>query len=149
MTAWCGSSRRRDSSIGCMGNRREATGNSSDEVRRMVRPPIKSYKDLIVWQRALDLVEAVYRITANLPTSEQWGLTSQSSRAAVSAPTNIAEGYGRQSTREYRHRLSIARLFAGIGDPCIVMPTTGLFRRCGFEAAIGRDRRYEQNARLF
>jgi four helix bundle protein len=70
---------------------------------------IKSYKDLIVWQRGMDLVEAVYQITKKLPASEQWGLTSQMRRAAVSVPSNIAEGYGRHATGEYRHHLSIAR----------------------------------------
>jgi four helix bundle protein len=70
---------------------------------------IKSYKDLIVWQRGMDLVEAVYQITKKLPDSEQWGLISQMRRAAVSVPSNIAEGYGRQATGEYRHHLSIAR----------------------------------------
>jgi four helix bundle protein len=70
---------------------------------------INSYKDLIVWQRGMDVVETVYQITAKLPASEQWGLISQMRRAAVSVPSNIAEGYGRQATGEYRHHLSIAR----------------------------------------
>jgi four helix bundle protein len=70
---------------------------------------IRSYKDLIVWQRGMDLVEAAYLITKKLPTSERWGLTSQMRRAAVSVPSNIAEGYGRQATGDYRHHLSIAR----------------------------------------
>jgi len=70
---------------------------------------INSYKDLIVWQRGMDLVETMYQITAKLPVSEQWGLISQMRRAAVSVPSNIAEGYGRQATGEYRHHLSIGR----------------------------------------
>jgi four helix bundle protein len=70
---------------------------------------IKSYKDLIVWQRGMNVVEDVYRITAKLPTSEQWGLIAQMRRSAVSVPSNIAEGYGRQATGEYRHHLSIGR----------------------------------------
>ena len=70
---------------------------------------IKSYKDLQIWQRSMDLVEKIYRITGKLPNSEQWGLSSQMRRAAVSVPSNIAEGYGRQATGEYRHHLSIAR----------------------------------------
>ena len=57
----------------------------------------------------MDLVETVYQITAKLPASEQWGLISQTRRAAVSVPSNIAEGYGRQATGEYRHHLSIGR----------------------------------------
>ena len=70
---------------------------------------VSGYKDLIVWQRSVDLVEAVYRITAKFPPGEQWGLTSQMRRAAVSVPSNIAEGYGRQATGEYRHHLSMGR----------------------------------------
>jgi four helix bundle protein len=70
---------------------------------------IRSYKDLIVWQRGMDLVETIYVKTAKLPSAEQWSLVSQMRRAAVSITSNIAEGYGRQATGEYRHHLSIAR----------------------------------------
>ncbi|HEX2225965.1 MAG TPA: four helix bundle protein [Candidatus Binatia bacterium] len=70
---------------------------------------ISSYKDLIVWQRGMDLVETIYLATVKLPSSEQFGLVAQMRRAAVSVPSNIAEGYGRQATGEYRHHLSIAR----------------------------------------
>jgi four helix bundle protein len=70
---------------------------------------IKSHKDLLVWQRSMDLVEKVYRATAKLPAAEQWGLISQMRRAAISVPSNIAEGYGRQATGEYRHHLSFSR----------------------------------------
>jgi len=70
---------------------------------------IRDYKDLLVWQKGINLVEVVYRITGNLPACEQWGLTSQMRRAAVSIPSNIAEGYGRQSTGNYKQFLSISR----------------------------------------
>ena len=70
---------------------------------------VYSYKDLLVWQRSMDLVEAIYRITANLPASEQFGLVAQMRRSAVSVPSNVAEGYGRQATGEYRHHLSFSR----------------------------------------
>ena len=70
---------------------------------------VTNYKDLLVWQRSMDLVERIYRIAEKLPEKEKWGLISQMCRAAVSVPANIAEGYGRQSTGEYRHFLSIAR----------------------------------------
>ena len=70
---------------------------------------IRSFKDLIVWQRSMDLAVRIYRITQELPASEQFGLTSQLRRAAVSIPSNIAEGYGRQSTGNYRQFLSISR----------------------------------------
>jgi four helix bundle protein len=70
---------------------------------------VKSHKDLLVWQRSMDLVESVYRLTARLPASEQFGLVAQMRRSAVSVPSNIAEGYGRQATGEYRHHLSFSR----------------------------------------
>jgi four helix bundle protein len=53
---------------------------------------ISSYKDLLVWQRSMDLVEKIYQTTAKFPSSEQWGLVSQMRRAVVSVPSNIAEG---------------------------------------------------------
>ena len=70
---------------------------------------VTSHKDLLVWQRSMNLVETVYRLTASFPSSEQWGLVSQMRRAAISVPSNIAEGYGRQATGEYRHHVSISR----------------------------------------
>ena len=68
----------------------------------------KNYTELIAWQRAMDLVEAVYTATASFPADERFGLTSQLRRAAVSVPSNIAEGQGRRSVNEFLHRLSIA-----------------------------------------
>jgi four helix bundle protein len=70
---------------------------------------VSGYQDLLVWQRSMNLVESVYRLTESFPSVEQWGLVSQMRRAAISVPSNIAEGYGRQATGEYRHHLSIAR----------------------------------------
>jgi four helix bundle protein len=70
---------------------------------------IKSYKDLTVWQRSVDLVVSIYLIIGKLPSKENFGLISQMQRASVSVPSNIAEGYGRQSTASYTHFLSIAR----------------------------------------
>jgi four helix bundle protein len=88
--------------------RLEARGVSKKELHTVARM-ITSHKDLLVWQRSMDLVETVYRLTGNLPSSEQWGLISQMRRAAISVPSNIAEGYGRQATGEYRHHVSIGR----------------------------------------
>jgi four helix bundle protein len=68
----------------------------------------KSYKDLIVWQRAMDLVVEVYSLTKLLPREELYGLTNQLRRAAVSIPSNIAEGNSRNTTREYVQFLNIA-----------------------------------------
>jgi four helix bundle protein len=70
---------------------------------------VRSYKDLDVWQVAMDLVEACYRITAKFPRDELYGLTSQMRRSAVSIPANIAEGYGRELTGSYIQFLRIAQ----------------------------------------
>ena len=71
---------------------------------------VKSYKDLIVWQKSIDLVEMIYRLTgSSFPREEMYALTNQIRRAAVSIASNIAEGHARQSTAEFKHFLSIAR----------------------------------------
>ncbi len=69
---------------------------------------VRTYRDLEVWQKAMDLVVECYRITRNFPKSETYGLASQLQRSAVSIPANIAEGQARQHTKEYLHHLSIA-----------------------------------------
>jgi four helix bundle protein len=71
----------------------------------------RSYRDLVVWQKAMDLVTSTYRATARFPKDELFGLTSQAHRAAVSIPGNIAEGQGqgRLSEKEFRHFLGQAR----------------------------------------
>ena len=63
---------------------------------------------LIVWQKAMDSVTEIYKVTSSFPSSERFGLTSQIRRAAVSIPSNIAEGHGRKATGAYLHHLSIA-----------------------------------------
>lgn len=70
---------------------------------------VKSYRDLLVWQRATELVEVVYEVTAKLPARESYGLTSQLQRAAISVPSNIAEGHARESTREYLRSIRTSR----------------------------------------
>ena len=69
---------------------------------------IKSYQDLIVWQKAMELVISVYEVTRNFPREERYGLSNQLRRAAVSIPSNIAEGHARKSRAAYRNFLSIA-----------------------------------------
>jgi four helix bundle protein len=69
----------------------------------------QSFKDLIAWQRAIELTLAVYKLTATFPDSERFGLTNQMRRAAVSVASNIAEGYGRSSKGEYILFLGHAR----------------------------------------
>jgi four helix bundle protein len=67
------------------------------------------YRDLRVWNTAMSLVVEVYQITERFPQAERFGLTSQLRRAAVSVPSNIAEGHARTTRGEYKHFLSIAR----------------------------------------
>jgi len=70
---------------------------------------IKSHRDLIVWQKAMDLAEDVYRITSGFPREEVYRLTSQLTRAAISVPANIAEGHARGTRRDYANFLAIAK----------------------------------------
>lgn len=70
---------------------------------------IQSYKDLMVWQMGMNLVVGVYQLTKLFPRDEQFALTSQVRRAAVSVPANIAEGHGRLRRGDFLHHLSIAR----------------------------------------
>jgi four helix bundle protein len=69
---------------------------------------VKSYRDLEIWQKAMDLVVEIYKLTQNLPRHETYGMISQMQRAAVSIPANVAEGKGRQSLKEFIQFLSIA-----------------------------------------
>jgi four helix bundle protein len=69
---------------------------------------IKSHKELIVWQKSIELVEELFILTKNFPDFEIYGITSQMRRAAISIPSNIAEGYGRKSTKSYAQFYSIA-----------------------------------------
>ena len=68
-----------------------------------------SYKDLVVWQKAMDLCEEIYRLVKMLPKEETYALSDQMRRSAVSIPSNIAEGQDRNSNREFSNFLYIAR----------------------------------------
>ena len=69
---------------------------------------MKTYKDLFVWQKSMNLVTQIYQLTKSFPKEENYGLTSQIRRCTVSIPSNIAEGYGRRSTDDYLRFLQIA-----------------------------------------
>jgi four helix bundle protein len=71
--------------------------------------PLQSYKELKVWQKAIDIVEQVYLLTKSFPADEKFGLVSQMRRAAVSVPANVAEGYGRRHRGDYLRYLSVSR----------------------------------------
>jgi len=72
-------------------------------------PKLKTYKELIVWQKSVTIVEHVYTLTKNFPKDEIYGLTSQMRRAAISIPSNIAEGWSRETRGDFAYFLRIAR----------------------------------------
>ena len=78
-----------------------------EELRKSGKE-VKSYRDLEVWQKSMDLVVECYHVTGKLPKAETFGLSSQLQRAAVSIPANIAEGRARKHTKEFIQHLSIA-----------------------------------------
>ena len=79
----------------------------------MERKKIESFEDLLVWQKGIDLVKQVYLLTADGPLNKDFGLRDQLRRAAVSIPTNIAEGFERYSRKEYLQFLNIAKGSSG------------------------------------
>jgi four helix bundle protein len=90
---------------------------------------IRSYKDLVVWQEAITLVELTYELTRTLPPSERLGLSPQMSRAAVSVPANIAEGYGSSHRRVFLNHLSISKgSLMGLETYVILIVKLGFFR---------------------
>jgi four helix bundle protein len=103
-----------------------------------------SFRDLVVWQRAMQLTVAIYRLTQKFPREEIYGLSSQIRRSAVSVPSNIAEGHGRLNTGEYRQFLGVARgsncelqtqleiaRALEIGDPKLLVEAEGLSHEVG------------------
>lgn len=104
----------------------------------------KSFRELVVWQRSIQLAASVYRLTKVFPKEEMCGLTSQIRRSAVSVPSNIAEGQGRLSTGEFRQFLGIARgsnfelqtqleiaRTLGYGDSGLIVEAEGLSHEVG------------------
>jgi four helix bundle protein len=87
----------------------------------------QTFRELAVWQRAMQLTVAIYRLSQEFPREEQFGLTSQLRRAAVSIPSNIAEGQGRISKGEFRQFLGIAR-----GSNCEVQTQLEIARSLSF-----------------
>ncbi|MGD0346114.1 MAG: four helix bundle protein [Terracidiphilus sp.] len=105
---------------------------------------IRSFRDLTVWQRSMQMAVSVYRLTRGFPKEETYGLISQMRRAAVSIPSNIAEGHGRLNTGEYRQSLGVARgsnfelqtqleiaRALGMGDSKLSVETEGLSHEVG------------------
>jgi four helix bundle protein len=104
------------------------------------------FKDLIAWQKAMDLVTEVYRLTKSFPNDERFGLTAQLRRAAVSVPSNIAEGQARHSGADFRHFLHQAR-----GSLAEVQTQLLIARNLGYISDADRRRleeRTEEAARI-
>lgn len=87
----------------------ETGGKTAASAQSSSARLVRTFRDLIAWQRGMELAEAVYEYTSRMPESERFGLVSQLRRAAISVPSNIAEGHARQSTADYVKFLRIAR----------------------------------------
>ncbi len=96
---------------------------------------IKTHRDLIVWRKAMDLAEDVYRVTAEFPREENFRLTSQLLRAVISVPANIAEGHSRGTRRDYANFLAIAK-----GSLMETETFLMLAERLGYDKSKGIDR---------
>jgi four helix bundle protein len=94
----------------------------------------QDYRELKVWQKAVDLTVLIYKLTQAFPKSELYGLSSQMRRASVSVASNIAEGRGRVSGAEFRHFLSVAR-----GSTCELLTQIHVAKALGFgaDSALG------------
>ncbi len=96
--------------------------------------PLKSYKELKVWQRSIELVKEVYEVTKKFPKSEVYGLSIQMRRAAVSIPSNIAEGYLRKNLKEYLQFLRVAYGSAAELETQIII-TKDLYQNVDYQKA--------------
>ncbi len=95
---------------------------------------IRNFRELFAWQRSMELVEMIYRVTEHFPSKEAFGLTNQLRRAAVSIPSNIAEGQGRNTTTDFVRFLSISR-----GSLQEVQTQFELARRLGYINEKGNE----------
>ena len=108
-----------------------------------VMSKVSHFRELHVWQRGMDIVEAVYRVSAAFPKSELYGLTGQVRRAAVSVPSNVAEGHTRASTKEYLNHVSMAQ-----GSLAEVETQMEIAARLGYLASADLSTLLEQTAVL-
>jgi four helix bundle protein len=98
----------------------------------------KSYKDLVAWQKAILLVTDIYAITRTFPADEKFGLTSQLNRAAVSVPSNIAEGWGRETSKNFVQFLRNSRgSLMEIQTQLIIAKNLGYINAAQFETTTG------------
>lgn len=104
------------------------------------------FRNLKVWRRAVDLTAEIYQLTKKLPKDEAFGLSSQMKRAAVSIPSNIAEGQGRESFKEYIHFLSIA-----YGSLCEIETQVEISKRMSFlkeEETVAAEQMIVETAKM-
>ncbi len=107
---------------------------------------IESYQDLLVWQKSMDLVTIIYKIVGKLPLNEQYGLSSQLRRAAVSIPANVAEGFGRWHAKEFLRFLLIANgSVKELETHLLVAVRLGLIQVKDIEASMQITKRDQQN----
>jgi four helix bundle protein len=100
---------------------------------------IKSYRDLLVWRESMALAESCYLLTRSLPKEEMFGLTSQIRRSAGSVAANIAEGHGRENTRNFVHCLRIAQgSLKELETHLLLAERVGLLGAAKIEPAMGR-----------
>ncbi len=109
--------------------------------------PIRSFEDLLVWQMAIELVKRIYLLTGSGPLKANFGLKDQMRRAAVSIPTNIAEGFERLSRKEYLLFLNIAKGSAGELEVCCVSHWRWVTLRCASMTSL--TTRYQNSALIF
>jgi four helix bundle protein len=95
---------------------------------------VKSFRDLVVWQRSMQMTLGIYKLTQGFPREEVYGLSSQIRRAAVAVPSNIAEGQGRLNTGEFRQFLGIAR-----GSNCELQTQLEIARGLGYSKPAAID----------
>jgi four helix bundle protein len=100
---------------------------------------IKSYRDLIVWQKAVELTVECYRVSSLLPDTEKFGLITQARRAAVSVAANIAEGHGREHRGDYLHHLSAANgSLMELETHFVIMDRLSLVNRRDVDSVLSR-----------
>jgi len=106
---------------------------------------MKTFRDLIVWQKSMAMVTEIYQVTQSFPRREDYGITSQIRRCAVSIPSNIAEGYGRNSRNEYIRFLQIAlgSLFE-LQTQLEIATNLGYLKKEEFDALYERTREVER-----
>jgi len=100
---------------------------------------VSSYRDLLVWRKGIDLVKSIYVISQGFPADERFGLTTQIRRAAVSVPSNIAEGQARHTTGEFIHSISHSEgSLAEVDTQLVIAVELGYCKQSEVDMAVGQ-----------